>query len=130
MRVLLDTTAYSAFKRGHEGAAELIRRSREVIFSPVAAGEVLAGFRWGDRFQQNFDELRQFLDHPRVRLAPLTLETGDRYGRIYRALRRKGAPIPTNDMWIAAQAMETGAQLATLDDHFDQVDGPACIDLR
>jgi tRNA(fMet)-specific endonuclease VapC len=46
---------------------------------------------------------------------------GDRFGRIAAALRKAGTPIPTNDIWIAAHAFETGAELITFDRHFDHV---------
>ncbi|MBM5797283.1 MAG: type II toxin-antitoxin system VapC family toxin [Cyanobacteria bacterium K_Offshore_0m_m2_072] len=38
-------------------------------------------------------------------------------------MRRKGRPIPTNDIWIAASALERGAALFSFDDHFKQIDG-------
>ena len=57
----------------------------------------------------------------------VTLVTSDRYSRIALSLRRKGRPIPTNDIWIAAHAMETGAELISFDEHFDQVDGLAWV---
>jgi tRNA(fMet)-specific endonuclease VapC len=129
LRLLLDTSAYTAFKLGDRRVLDLVRRSSEIVFSPVVGGELLAGFRWGGRYERNREELEAFLAHPRVELVPLTLTTADRYGRIYRALRGKGTPIPTNDMWVAAQAMETGAELASADRHFAQVDGLAWIDL-
>ena len=47
----------------------------------------------------------------------------DRYARIAAALRAKGRPIPTNDVWIAAHAMETGADLVSADGHFEYVEG-------
>lgn len=129
MKILLDTSAYSAFKRNDERVMGLVRRSEEIVFSPIVGGELLAGFRWGSRFERNRDELLEFLAHPRVRLVPLTLTTADRYGRIYRVLRRKGTPIPTNDLWVAAQTMETGAELVSLDRHFAVVEGLAWVDL-
>lgn len=43
------------------------------------------------------------------------------------ALRAKGRPIPTNDVWIAAHAMETGADLVSADGHFEHVDGIAWV---
>ena len=130
MRVLLDTSAYSAFKRGHEPTLSLIRQSEEIIFSSVVAGELLAGFRWGTRFHENYDELRAFLAHERVRLVTVSLRTSDRYGRLYATLRRRGTPIPTNDMWVAAHALETGAELATMDRHFACIENLAMIDLN
>ena len=53
----------------------------------------------------------------------MTRETSDCFGRVKDRLRRKGAPIPINDVWIAAQCMETGAVLLTCDAHFAEVDG-------
>lgn len=129
MRALLDTSAYSAFKRNHPGVLEIVRDCQEILFSPVVAGELLAGFRRGDNLDRNLAELREFLDHPRVRITPLTLTTADRYGRAWATLRRRGTPIPTNDLWVAAQALETGADLVALDRHFQNVDGLALIDL-
>ena len=55
----------------------------------------------------------------------MTLTTADRYSRIAAALRTKGRPIPSNDIWIAAHAMETGADLISADRHFEQIDGLA-----
>lgn len=130
MNLLLDTSAYSALRRGHEAAIELVHDADRILFSPVVAGELIAGFRIGGRARKNMAELRDFLDEPRVRLVPLGEITADRYARIYADLRRMGRPIPTNDMWVAAQAMETGADLVSGDGHFECVAGLAWIDLR
>lgn len=129
MKILLDTNAYSAFKRDDERILDIVRQCERIVFSPIVGGELLAGFRWGQRFERNRKELVAFLAHPRVRLVPVTLTTADRYGRIYRMLRAKGTPIPTNDMWVAAQALETGAELVSLDGHFSVIDGLARIEL-
>ena len=53
----------------------------------------------------------------------------DRYARIAASLRATGRAIPTNDVWIAAQAMETGADLVSADGHFAHVDGIARVRL-
>lgn len=58
-----------------------------------------------------------------MHFVPVTRTTADRYARIALALKRKGRPIPTNDIWIAAHAMETGADLVSYDEHFAAVDG-------
>lgn len=60
---------------------------------------------------------------------PVTLVTADRFGRVAAALRRRGRPIPTNDVWIAAHAMESGADLVSLDRHFfGEIEGLAWVD--
>ncbi len=125
MRCLLDTNAYSALRRGHLETADRVRRCRRVLLSTVVLGELEYGFRHGSQYEQNRRELEAFLDHPYVRSVPVTPTTAERFGRIATALRRKGHPIPSNDIWIAAQAMETGADLFTFDRHFEAVDGLA-----
>jgi tRNA(fMet)-specific endonuclease VapC len=120
---LLDTNAYAALKRDHTDAARLVRESTELVFSIVVLGELLFGFRNGGRFERNRRELDELLDNPRVSVLPVTRTTADRFGRIAAALRRAGTPIPTNDIWIAAHASETGAELISFDKHFEVVEG-------
>jgi tRNA(fMet)-specific endonuclease VapC len=127
MKVLLDTSAYSELKRGHPGVASIVRRSSWIFFSPVVAGELLHGFRRGSRHEENALALRSFLGNPYVSLVPVTLVTAERFALIAFLLRSKGTPIPTNDIWIAAQALETGADLVSFDDHFRHVDGLAWL---
>lgn len=129
MKVLLDADAYSQLKRGHRRVAELVRACEEVLMSTIVTGELFYGFRYGSRFDANLRELHAFLDNRYVRLVPVTLVTSDRYSRIATTLRRKGQPIPTNDIWIAAHALETGADLLSFDDHFERVDGLALVRL-
>ncbi len=127
MRILLDSNAYSAFMRGSEEVRDLIRGAEAVLFSAVVVGEQLYGFRQGTRFEQNLAELRSFLERPYVSFVPVGPVTADRYSRVMTALRAKGRPIPTNDVWIAAHAMETGADLVSADRHFEHVDGIAWV---
>ncbi|HWM91717.1 MAG TPA: type II toxin-antitoxin system VapC family toxin [Thermoanaerobaculia bacterium] len=123
MRILLDTNAYSAFRRSHETVAELVRQSEEVLLSAVVAGELLFGFRNGTRYEENARALADFLEDPNVRLLPITWDTADFFGRISAGLRKKGRPIPTNDIWIAAHALELNADLISSDPHFGNIDG-------
>ena len=127
MRIALDTTAYSALMRAHRDVASLVRRAEAVLLPAVVAGELLYGFRAGSRFEENAARLEAFLDTPSVDLLSVTLVTVDRFARIATALREKGTPIPTNDIWIAAQAMEAGADLLSSDAHFGLVDGLAWV---
>ena len=123
MKVLLDSNAYSLLMRGHEEVAELVRRAEEVLFSAVVVGELMYSFRRGTRFERNAADLRTLLDSPYSSFVDVGPVTADRYSRIAAALRAKGRPIPTNDVWIAAHAMETGADLVSADSHFEHVDG-------
>ena len=127
MRVLLDTNAYSALLRGHAGVAERVRRAEEVLVSTVVAGELMFGFRNGTRYEANRRELDEFLANPYVKLLPVTLVTAERFGRIAAGLRRKGRPLPSSDIWVAAHAMESGAELLSFDHHFEEVAGLAWV---
>jgi tRNA(fMet)-specific endonuclease VapC len=128
VRILLDTNAYSDLAQGQAALSDRVRQAEAVLLSSVVAGELLGGFRRGTRFHENLAGLQRFLAQPRVHLVPVTWTTADRYGRIYAALRRRGKPIPTNDIWIAAHAMETGAELLSSDPHFQHVEGLAWTD--
>lgn len=123
MKVLLDTSAYSALMRGHGDVAARVRGAEHVVLSTIVVGELLFGFRAGGRLKKNLAELEAFLDNPYVGLVPVTYTTADRFGRVAAALRVKGRPIPVKDVWIAAHAMETGAELLSFDRHFEAVDG-------
>ena len=123
MKVTLDTNAYSALLRGRSEVAERIRRAQHIFLSTIVVGELLFGFRNGSHYERNQRELDDFLANPYVSLLPVTLTTADRFGRLAAALRQAGTPIPTNDIWIAAHAMETGADLLSYDQHFRFVAG-------
>lgn len=121
MRVALDTSAYSAFKRGHEEIVDVLRRSEEIVFNIVVLGELITGFRRGSRLAENLEELERFRVSPRVKTVSLDEETADRYAEILAYLRSSGTPIPTNDVWIAASAMQFGLRVVTTDTHFGKV---------
>jgi tRNA(fMet)-specific endonuclease VapC len=125
LRRLLDTNAYVGLKLGHEEVAHLVRDADALVFSLIVVGELMFGFRNGTRYRRNVEELEAFLAHPSVKLLSPSWVTADRFGRIATALKQAGTPIPTNDIWIAAQAFESGAELITFDKHFGHVAGLA-----
>lgn len=84
--------------------------------------ELLGGFAAGASETCNRALLAKFLDAPRVELLPTTATTADSYALVYSSLRRKGQPIPSNDLWIAATALEYGAALLTRSAHFSHVE--------
>lgn len=121
--ILIDTNAYTAFMRGEASIVEVITHAPQLFVSTTVMGELLAGFAAGTREAKNRSELSQFLNSPRVGLYTVTADTADSYAQVYASLRRKGQPIPSNDLWIAASALEHGAALLSLDAHFSHVDG-------
>ena len=127
MKILLDSSAYSHLKRGDRRIVEIVRGSEEILLSTIVIGELLYGFRKGSRLERNLQDLHGFLSSPYVTVMTVSFTTADRYARIAASLRAKGRPIPANDIWIAAHALEAGADLVSYDRHFDQIDGLALV---
>jgi len=117
-RILLDTSAYSAFMEGLEEIKLAMQRAGEIYLNPIILGELQAGFLRGGRRERNEGELRAFLSSPRVSILGLDEETASRYAVIRNALWQAGTPIPTNDIWIAATAMQYGLRIITTDSHY------------
>lgn len=124
--VLFDTNAYTSFKRNDAAILEIVQHAECISISPVVIGELLAGFDGGNKAQQNKIELQKFLESSRITIYPITLDTSHFFSQIYCTLKNKGKPIPTNDMWIAAQALEHGCVICTYDKHFSFIEGLIC----
>ena len=121
-RLVLDTNAYVAFKQNQAEVVELIQYTDMIGIPVVVLGELLSGFALGSNLKRNKKELDGFLSSSRVMLLPLTDETASFYAEIYRVLRKKGRPIPTNDMWIAAIALQHGYAVCSFDQHFNYLE--------
>ena len=121
--ILIDTNAYAAFKRGESSVIEVIQYADTLAISPVVLGELLGGFDFGNKAKKNRTDLQHFLQSSRIRIFPVTSDTANYYSQIYLSLKNKGKPIPTNDMWIAAQSLENGCVLCSFDQHFKAIEG-------
>lgn len=121
--ILLDTNAYVSFKKNESKITEIIQSAESIAISPIVIGELIAGFDGGSRSKKNKEELQSFLESSRVIVYPITLDTSHFFSLVYCALKNKGKPIPTNDMWIASQALEHGCVVCTHDKHFSYIDG-------
>jgi predicted nucleic acid-binding protein len=120
-KIVLDTSAYSAFLRGNEAVARAVQEADEIVLTPIILGELYAGFLLGKHEKKNRSVLREFLASPRVKIRDIDEETSERYAAIFTYLRERGTPIPTNDIWIAASAMQHGLKLITTDTHYLKV---------
>lgn len=120
-KVMLDTSAYSAFLRGNGEIKRALQEADEIYLNAIVLGELYSRFAQGGREKKNMEILRDFLSSPRIQIAGLDEETAERYAAIITYLRSKGTPIPTNDLWIAATAMQYGLKLLTTDGHYRSV---------
>jgi tRNA(fMet)-specific endonuclease VapC len=117
-RYVLDTSAYSHFKRGDDEVVALIDSADWIGVPSIVLGELWSGFMAGRRAQQNERELHEFLSNPVVEELSVDGRAARAYAEIIVGLREAGTPLPVNDIWIAACAATTGASVLTYDDHF------------
>jgi predicted nucleic acid-binding protein len=121
MSFTLDTSAYSAFNRGDKRLREWFTSDNDIVVPIIVIGELRAGFVAGNKRKKNEELLQRFLDSPNVYVQTITDKTTVIYSQIYLSLRQKGKPIGTNDMWIAAIALEMDNELLTLDEAFSYI---------
>lgn len=122
-RILLDSNAYTQFFKGNKSVKGQIEESTAVAVSVIVVGELLAAFKKGQKEKTNRKQLEQFLTKPSIVLLDVGRETAAVYSEIKHELDKQGTPIPLNDIWIAAHAMETGSVLVTYDRHFLEIPG-------
>lgn len=120
--VIIDTNAYAAFKKGEPKALEIIEKCDALFINPVVIGELLSGFVLGNKEKRNRNELAQFLDSPKVTQIDINSLTAEHFAAIFRELKFKGKPIPTNDLWTAASARQYELKVFSYDAHFKLID--------
>ncbi len=118
---MLDTSAYAALLKGNLEVKFSLQQAEEIVVNPVVLGELLAGFLAGKHEKKNRTILQDFLSSTRMKVVEIDEETSERYAAIVNQLRIKGTPIPTNDLWIAATAMQHGLKVVTTDKHYLEV---------
>jgi len=122
-KILLDTNAYISYLGGDEKVLDFLASADVVYISVFVAGELYAGFRGGTRYRQNKSLFERFLLKVTVEFLNATETTADIFGQLKDTLKRAGTPLPINDIWIAAHAIETGSVLITYDAHFAKLPG-------
>jgi tRNA(fMet)-specific endonuclease VapC len=120
-RYCLDTVTYSHLKRGESRTTDILDRAEWIGVPVIVIGELCAGFAKGSRLQRNLKELDEFLTLPVVETLPVDRQIAEIFGEIVEDLRRRGRPIPVNDIWIAATCARAGATLLTWDAHFQEI---------
>ena len=126
--VLLDTSVVVAHLRGVPDITSKLEQLDALYLPIIAWGELLVGIRKSSRASENLLDLRRW--QRTVTLLSLTEATAERYATIKDELAQAGTPIPENDVWIAAHALEHDLPLATRDEHFKRVRGLSVLDWR
>ena len=120
-RICLDTSAYIDFCRGNREAAGALDQASWVGVPVVTLGELRVGIMLSGNEDERGLEVAAFLRNPVVEVLMVDAEVARLYSEILVDLRRRGTPIPTNDIWIAACAVACGAPVLTRDSHFARI---------
>jgi tRNA(fMet)-specific endonuclease VapC len=121
VRVALDTNRLTDLFQGDSELADRLGECDEVWLPLMVLAEIKAGFYGGSQQHRNEVLLQSFLAKPTVGIMLPARETAEHYARLFVQLKRAGTPIPDNDLWIAALALEHDLQLITRDNHFKSV---------
>ena len=118
---MLDTNALSAFIDGEPAVGARLSVETHVAVSVIVLGE----FRYGISGSRYRDKYEQWLeDHlPDFEILSVGEPTTRLYARVRASLKNLGRPIPANDVWIAALALQHRLPILSRDEHFDAVPG-------
>ncbi len=121
MRVALDTNRLTDLFKGDAVLAERLGLCDEVWIPLVVLAEIKAGFLGGTERHRNEILLRKLLSKATVGVLLPDRETAEHYARLFVQLKRAGTPVPDNDLWIAALALQHDLLLITRDKHFERI---------
>jgi len=122
VKIALDTNAYSSLQIGKaEQLKDIVNQADQIILPFIVDAELKAGFHKGKRKVDNYAKLEKFRNLDRVLIIWPNDLTDELYAQIWSDLSKKGKPIPTNDVWIAAICLQYQLTLATNDSHFDYI---------
>jgi tRNA(fMet)-specific endonuclease VapC len=119
-RYLLDTNIIIALFADDTAVREKLAGAEEAFVPSIAIGEMCYGARKSVRVQENLTHIDEFAASSVV--LGCDTDTARRYGEIKNVLRMKGRPIPENDIWIAAIALQHDLALVTRDEHFNEIE--------
>ncbi|HEX3684210.1 MAG TPA: type II toxin-antitoxin system VapC family toxin [Bryobacteraceae bacterium] len=122
----LDTNRLTDLLRGDRELAKRLGTAEEVWIPLFVLGEMKAGFYGGRERVRNEALLQKLLAKTTVNVLLPGAETAEQYGRLFVQLKRAGTPVPNNDLWIAALALEHNLVLVTRDHHFERIPQLLC----
>ena len=117
---LLDTNILIAFFNNDQRVVSNIKNADVIYIPSIVVGELYFGAYKSVQVDKNILKIEQILGTMVVR--PVEADTAKIFGEIKSSLKKKGTPIPENDIWIAATAIQNSLPLVTRDKHFDNIE--------
>jgi tRNA(fMet)-specific endonuclease VapC len=124
--LILDTNALSAIADGEASAMEIVERAERLAVPVIVLGEYRVGIAQSRQRAIYQNWLREWISA--VVVLDIDEETTHSYAAIALELKKKGKPVPTNDLWIAAACRQHSLPLLSRDKHFDLISGLRRLD--
>lgn len=121
MKILIDSNRFIDFCEGQPDIVDAFEQADLLVIPFVVLTEIRVGGLTVKRGEAQVRILHELVQQPGVRVAHSTDTTAHHYASLYARLRKAGTPIPTNDLWIAALAIEHSLVLYSRDAHFDLI---------
>jgi tRNA(fMet)-specific endonuclease VapC len=119
-KCLLDTNIVIALFANETAVKDGLAKTDEVFIPSVVIGELCYGAHKSTRAKENLGRIDDFATSSLV--LGCDAETARMYGEIKNTLRVKGRPLPENDIWIAAIAVQHNLTLVSRDAHFSEIE--------
>ena len=120
-RIVLDTSVVIDLFKGDKEVASFLSKQQEIYMPFAVLGELYLGAHRSACEKKHLQDIKDFLVECNILSADAV--TAEKYAILKAALLKKGTPIPENDIWIAATAIQHDLPLYTTDKHFDLIDG-------
>ena len=119
-RYLLDTNIIIALFADEVAVKNNLIQADEVFIPSIAVGELCYGANKSGRSKENLERIDELIANSTV--LGCDTKTARHYGDVKNKLRLKGRPLPENDIWIAALALQYNLTLVTRDGHFQEIE--------
>jgi len=120
MILLFDTNIIIAFLKNEASVVNFFSEQDEINISSITVGEMFYGALNSNQAEQNMNLYKKFFNYCNV--YKIDQNTSENYAKIRLILKTKGTPIPENDIWIAATALEHSLSIVTRDKHLLGID--------
>ena len=119
--IVADTNIYIDIMKGEAALAQKLESFTDVYLSPIVLAELYFGAYRSASPQKHLNKISIAIRDSK--LLAINGATSEQFVQIKLALFAKGKPIPENDIWIAASALQYDLPLFSLDKHFDEIEG-------
>ena len=118
--ILLDTNIVIGLFASDPAVLARLSKTDHVFIPSIVIGELYLGAYKSAHPDQNVRRVEEFVATSAI--VACDAVTAAHYGRIKKALREKGRPLPENDIWIAALAQQHNLTVASRDQHFKEIE--------